>query len=211
MAFKKKSAEESTNALTGFLPENQLRVAFQPQFAASLPIEADADGIPIKGTALVIYQGIKHSSIDWNQDGVDKSVAKLAFVFAIKGVDGSFKNFPKKASYGWIVGNDLDKLINKLGGKVVLENLSQSDNELFGDDFGSITRLDLAGTWNSLEILRGKAYTAVVEKKLSKNNRYYHDLEISTITPRLNKDGEHIQAQKPADTDPNALLIDWNE
>lgn len=211
MAFKKKSSEESTNTLTGFLPENQMRTVFHPLFATSQPIETDEENIQIKGTALIIFQGTKHSTIDWVDNGEAKSAAKLAFVVAVRGTDGSFKNIGKKTSYSWIPGNDLDKIIRKLGGEPVLETVSQTDNELFGDDFGTITRLDLARTWESLESLRGKAYTAVMERKLSKKGAIYYDIDIASITARLGKDGNHIQAQKASDTNPDALVIDWED
>jgi len=209
MTLNKSNA--STAIQNGFLPENKMRVAFQPQFAASLPIEKDDDGTAIKGTALLIFQGTKHSTIDWIDNGVAKSAAKLAFVFAVRSIDGSFKNIGQKTSYGWVQGNDLDKMINKLGGEASLENLTQEDNELFGDDFGTITRIDFAATNESLESLRGKAYTAVLERKVSKKGAIYHEIDISSITPRLSKDGSHIQAQKPSETNPNAVLIDWED
>jgi hypothetical protein len=213
MTLNKSTATTNTaNAQNGFLPENKLRVAFQPQFATSQPIESDENGTPIKGTALLIYQGDKHSTIDWiDEKGVAQSVAKLAFVFAVRSIDGSFKNIGQKTSYGWVQGNDLDKMINKLGGKASLEKISHADNELFGDDFGTITRIDFAATNESLEALRGKAYTAVLERKVSNKGAIYHEIDISSITPRLGKDGSHIQAQKPSETNPNAVLIDWED
>lgn len=210
MSLSKSST--STNAQNGFLPENKMRVAFQPQFAASQPIESDQDGTPIKGTALLIYQGTKHSTIDWlDEKGIAQSVPKLAFVFAVRAIDGSFKNIGQKTSYGWVQGNDLDKMINKLGGQATLEKLSLEDNELFGDDFGTITRIDFAATNESLEALRGKAYTAVLERKISKKGAIYHEIDITSITARLGKDGSHIQAQKPSETNPNAVVIDWED
>lgn len=173
------------------------------------PQTENEKGQVVKGTALASFMGYKNSMIAWKDEaGSALEVPKLALVFAVKLSNGSFKNIPVKTNYAVAPGSNLESALIALGVTPEYQTVQQDpDDELFG----IITTLNREKLESDLEALKGLAYLVSVENKVSKNNRYYNDIDLKTLKPRLDKKGEH-QRIAPADKcDVSELKINFNE
>lgn len=191
------------------LPETRIRSVFQPLFNPNKEIIKDDNGRHLKGNALLIFQGWVNTVIEWNDDKGDKqSVAKLAIVFAVKSTDGTFKNIPLQTNYTYQPGNLLDLILKSLGIGDFLQQVVDDEED---EDFGTITVLDDDKIKASLEELRGLAYTADMKLITTKKGLQLYQILVSTIKPRLDKNKNHARKQNKEDTNPNAVVIDWEE
>lgn len=173
------------------------------------PQTKNEKGQVIKGTALAAFMGYKNSLIEWTDTkGIDRQQPKLALVFAVKLSNGSFKNLPVKTNYTVAPGTNLENALIALGVKPEYQTIQQDPND---DLFGTITTLNREKLESDLEALKGLAYLVTVENKISKNNRYYNDIDLGTLKPRLDKKGEH-QRIAPADKcDVSDVKINFND
>lgn len=207
----KASHKVSKNSKTSqsSLPETRIRSVFQPLFNVNKEIVKGADGRHIKGNALLIFQGFINSLIEWKDDkGNDQSVPKLAIVFAVKASDGTFKNIPLKTNYTYQPGNLLDRILKSLDIKDFLTQVVDDEED---EDFGTVTVLDDEKIKNALEELRGLAYTADMELVTTRKGQQLYQILVDTIKPRLDKNNNHSRKQQKEDTNPNAVVIDWEE
>jgi hypothetical protein len=191
------------------LPEIRIRSVFQPLFNPNKEIKKDNDGRHLKGTALLLFQGIVNSMNDWkDENGDKKEQAKLAFVFAVKSTDGTFKNIPVKTNYTYQPGNLLDLILKSLNITDFLKEVVDDEED---EDFGTITVLDEDKVKNAIEELRGLAYTADMEMFTSKRGQPLYQILVKTISPRLDKNNNHSRKQKKEETNPIAVTIDWED
>lgn len=186
--------------------------------AASVLYAADSKATPqtknekgqvIRGTALAVYVGYKNSIIEWtDENGVDRSVPKLALVFAVKLQNGSFKNIPVKTSYAVSPGTSLELALKAMGITPEYESIVQdAEDELFG----TITKLNREKLETDLSAIKGLGYLVEIESKVSKKGRYYLDIDLDTIQPRKDKKGQHQRVIEADKCDVSAMKINFNE
>ncbi len=191
------------------LSETRIRSVFQPLFNPNSHITKDADGREVKGTALLIFQGYLNSMIEWRDKVTQEPLSKekLALVFAVKASDKSFKNIPILTNYTYQPGNLLDLTLKSLGITDFIEQVVDDNEE--DTDFSIITVLDDAKIKDSLEELRGFAYTAEMELITTSKGMGIYQILVKTIKPRLDKDNNHWRRQTKEETNPSAVNIDW--
>lgn len=183
-------------------------ILYAPDSKAT-PQTKDEKGQVIRGTALAVYMGYKNSMIEWTDDnGKERSVPKLALIFAVKLQNGSFKNIPVKTSYAVSPGTSLDQALQSMGVTPEYEQIVQDkDDEMFG----TITKLKREKLESDLDALKGLAFLAEIESKISKKGRYYNDIDLDTILARKDKTGKHQRAVSADKCDVTAIKIDFNE
>ena len=173
------------------------------------PITNDEKGQAIRGTALAVYMGYKNSMIEWTEDnGKERSVPKLALIFAVKLQNGSFKNIPVKTSYAVSPGTSLEQALKAMGVTPEYEKIVQdADDEMFG----TITKLKREKLESNLDALKGLAFLVEIENKISKKGRYYNDIDLDTIQARKDKNDKHQRVVEADKCDVSAIKIDFNE
>lgn len=180
-----------------------------PQFPQTL----NERGQIIKGTALAAFVGYKHSSIDWkDSEGTERSVPKLALVFAVKLMNGSFKNIIVKTNYALAPGSNLEIQLKKLGVEPEYTKIVRdAEDTLFGTDI-KFTKENREKMKNDLSALRGLAYLVTVENKQNpKTSRYYNDILLDTLTPRLGKDKIQMRLLEADKCDVHSLKINFDD
>jgi len=173
------------------------------------PITNDEKGQPIRGTALAVYMGYQNSMIEWvDESGKERSVPKLALIFAVKLQNGSFKNIPVKTSYAVSPGTSLEQALKAMGVTPEYEKIVQDkDDEMFG----TITKLKREKLETDLDALKGLAFLTEIESKISKKGRYYNDIDLDTIQARKDKKGEHQRIVAADKCDVSAIKINFDE
>lgn len=163
----------------------------------------------IRGTALAVYMGYKNSMIEWvDETGTERSVPKLALVFAVKLQNGSFKNTIIKTSYAVSPGTSLEQALQAMGITPEYEQIIQDpDDEMFG----TIIKLNRDKLEDDLNSLKGLAFMAEIESKISKKGRYYNDIDLETIKARKDKTGKHIRVIAADKCDVSAIKINFYE
>lgn len=175
------------------------------------PITFNEKGRAIRGTALAVYMGYKNSSIDWTvyegDERQEKSVAKLALVFALRLTNGAFKNTVVKTNYAVAPGSNLEIALKALGIEPEYQTIVvDPDDELFGN----VTVLNTDKLKTDLEGVKGLAYLVEVENKLSKGKKYYNDIDLSTLHPHLDKEKNHKRLREPEQCDISSLKITFD-
>lgn len=173
------------------------------------PQTKDEKGQVIRGTALAVYMGYKNSMIEWTDDnGKERSVPKLALIFAVKLQNGSFKNIPVKTSYAVSPGTSLEQALKAMGVIPEYEKIVQDKND---EMFGTITKLKREKLEPDLDALKGLAFLTEIENKISKKGRYYNDIDLDTIQARKDKKGEHQRVVEADKCDVSAIKINFDE
>lgn len=210
LKMKRNESSNSASQVSTSIPSIDLAdiVLYAPD-SKEHPQTKNDKGQVIKGTALASFMGYKNSLIEWTDTkGIDRQQPKLALVFAVKLSNGSFKNIPIKTNYTVAPGSNLESALIALGVTPEYQTIQQDPDD---DLFGTITTLNREKLESGLEALKGLAYLVTVENKVSKNNRYYNDIDLETLKPRFDKKGEH-QRIAPADKcDVSELKINFND
>lgn len=166
-------------------------------------------GQVIMGTALVSFMGCKNSLIEWTDSkGIDRQQPKLALIFAVKLSNGSFKNIPVKTNYAVAPGSNLETALIALGVTPEYQTIQQDPDD---DLFGTITTLNSVKLESDLEAFKGLAYLVTVENKVSKNNRYYNEIYLESLKPRLDKTGGHQRVATADKCDVSEVKINFND
>ncbi|NEQ65387.1 MAG: hypothetical protein F6K21_07800 [Symploca sp. SIO2D2] len=175
-----------------------IEAGFIPLFNSKLPIEKDENGTPIKGTALMIYQGCMNSIIEWKDDkGEDKVQPVRKFVFAVKSSDGTYKCLDVTVNK-LLTGNLFDRLLKALGIEDYFESVDDDDE----DGFNQLAVLNQETIDTQQETLRGMAYTAELERVATKKGGKIYRIVVDSIKPLLDKEGSHKRKQLVEKTDP---------
>lgn len=173
------------------------------------PQTKNEKGQVIRGTALAVYMGYLNSMIEWvDESGTERSVPKLALVFAVKLQTGSFKNIPVKTSYAVSPGTSLEMALKAMGVEPQYETIVQDPED---EMFGTITKLNREKLESDLDGFKGLAFLVEIESKISKKGRYYNDIDLETIQPRKSKDGEQQRAVSADKCDVSAVKINFEE
>lgn len=183
--------------------------------SAQHPVTLNDKGRAIRGTALAVYMGYKNSSIDWvegdGEDATEKSVAKLALVFALRLTNGSYKNTVVKTNYAIAPGSQLDGALKGLGITPEYETIEVSpDHPLHGTMFGVSEVLNIEKLQADLETVKGLGFLVEVENKVSKGKKYYNDIDLSTLEPYLDKSANHMRLRKSEECDISSLKIKFD-
>jgi hypothetical protein len=183
-------------------------ILYAPE-SETTPQTKDEKGQVIRGTALAVYMGYKNSMIEWvDETGKERSVPKLALIFAVKLQNGSFKNIPVKTSYAVSPGTSLEQALKAMGVNPEYEKVVQDkDDEMFG----TITKLKREKLESDLDALKGLAFLTEIENKISKNGRYYSDIDLDTIQARKGKNDKHMRVVAANKCDVSAIKINFNE
>lgn len=183
-------------------------ILYAPE-SKNTPQTRNKKGQVIKGTALAVYMGYKNSMIEWTDDnGEERSVPKLALIFAVKLQNGSFKNIAVKTSYAVSPGTSLEQALKAMGVTPEYEKIVQdADDEMFG----TITKLKREKLESDLDALKGLAFLTEIESKISKKRRYYNDIDLDTIQARKDKDGKHQRIVAADKCDVSAIKINFDE
>ncbi|NER98120.1 MAG: hypothetical protein F6J86_30540 [Symploca sp. SIO1B1] len=175
-----------------------IETGFTPLFNSKLPIDKDEDGTPVKGTALLIYQGSMNSIIEWKDDkGEEKVQPVRKFVFAVKSSDGTYKCLDITVSK-LLPGNLFSRLLEALGIVDYFETTTDDDE----DGFNNITTLNQEAIDTQQETLRGLGYTAELERIQTKKGMWIYRVVVDSIKPLLDKEGNHKRKQPVEKTDP---------
>ena len=183
-------------------------ILYAPESKAT-PQTKNEKGQTIRGTALAVYMGYQNSMIEWfDESGKERSVPKLALIFAVKLQNGSFKNIPVKTSYAVSAGTSLEQALKAMGITPEYEEIIQdADDEMFG----TITKLKREKLESDLDALKGLAFLAEIESKISKKGRYYNDIDLDTVQARKDKKGEHQRIVDADKCDVSAIKINFDE
>ncbi|NER25656.1 MAG: hypothetical protein F6J96_34185 [Symploca sp. SIO1C2] len=175
-----------------------IEAGFIPLFNSKVSIEKDENGTPVKGTALMIYQGYMNSIIEWKDDkGEDKAKPIKKFVFAIKATDGTYKCLDVTVNK-LLHGNLFDRLLKGLG----IEDYFESTDDDDEDGFNQLTVLNQETIDTQQETLRGMAYTAELERVATKKGGKIYQIVVDSIKPLLDKEGNHKRKLPVEKTDP---------
>lgn len=175
-----------------------IETGFIPLFNSKLPIEKDDNGTPVKGTALMIYQGCMNSIIEWKDvNGMEKIQPVRKFVFAVKSPDGTYKCLDVTVNK-LLTGNLFDRLLNALGIEDYFESADDDDE----DGFNQLTVLNQETIDTQQEALRGMAYTAELKRVATKKGGKIYQIVVDSIKPLLDKEGNHKRKQPVERTDP---------
>ncbi|NER46978.1 MAG: hypothetical protein F6J92_09810 [Symploca sp. SIO1A3] len=192
MATKKmkNTAKESSLGL--------IETGFIPLFNSKLPIEKDENGTPVKGTALMIYQGSMNSILEWKDDkGEEKVQPVRQFIFAVKSSDGTYKCLDVTVRK-LLPGNLFSRLLEALEIVDYFETTTDDDE----DGFNQLTVLNQEAIDTQQEALRGLGYTAELERVATKKGGKIYQIVVDSIKPLLDKDGTHKRKQPVEKTDP---------
>ena len=125
----------NSNTMTSAIPSIDYAdlIQYAPH-SEEYPQKTNDKGQVIRGTALASYMGYKHSMIEWkDKNGDEQQVPKLALIFAIRLVNGSFKLIPAKLAYACFPGSNLEIALKAIGVTPEYETIvTDKDDELFG-------------------------------------------------------------------------------
>lgn len=208
--MKRNNSANNNQTVSSVIPDIDVAgsILYAPE-SETTPQTKDEKGQVIRGTALAVYMGYKNSMIEWvDETGKERSVPKLALIFAVKLQNGSFKNIPVKTSYAVSPGTSLEQALKAMGVNPEYEKVVQDkDDEMFG----TITKLKREKLESDLNALKGLAFLTEIESKISKNGRYYNDIDLDTIQARKGKDDKPMRVVAANKCDVSAIKINFNE
>ena len=152
--MQRNKSENNTQNQSSVIPDIDVAasILYAPE-SKTTPQTKNDKGQVIRGTALAVYMGYKNSKIEWfDEAGKERSVPKLALIFAVKLQNGSFKNIPVKTSYAVSPGTSLEQALKAMGDTPEYEKIVQDKDDKM---FGTITKLKRDKLESELEELKG--------------------------------------------------------
>ncbi len=202
MATRNSKSASNKNTKSAKSEIMNVQSSFMPLFNSKLPIQYDDAGIPIRGTALLIYQGMTNSIIEWEKNGNFQEKPIKKFVFAVKATSGQWQAIDISCSK-WNEGNLFDRLIKSLGATDYINHLSDGDE----DGFDLIQEFDFAKVHEQIEEMRGIQFTAEMSRFETKRGGKLYRIEVDTLKPLLSPEGELKRRQAIDETNPNQKTI----
>ncbi|MEM7726045.1 MAG: hypothetical protein AAF208_06685 [Cyanobacteria bacterium P01_A01_bin.45] len=173
---------------------------FVPQFDSSKALEI-VDELPVKGTGMLIYQGLNLQQRTVRETGEIVNIP--VFVFGVLSQDNNFKNI------GVNINTKTLKLFFKALGlevpKVTSDTrFAKAAKEIKGlKAFATTTTVDKRQALDMLSDYLGKVFTSVLERRVSNYGKPYYSILIDSLAPLFNGD-EIYQGMEPDDCDPTA-------
>ncbi|MEM6399133.1 MAG: hypothetical protein AAF757_02715 [Cyanobacteria bacterium P01_D01_bin.116] len=184
---------------------SQAQGGFVPQFDDSKELIQE-NGLPIKGTAILVFQGLTMRTVTVYETG--EIISFPTMVFACLSDQGNFRNIPTSVNR-----KTLELLFNAFGLELpiiksenALAKLSKSVKALKA--YSTKTKLDTEKALEMVEPLRGLAYTGVMERKVGKSGKPYFSLDVVTVDAVNDDKNNPLRFQPIEETDPNAVELD---
>jgi hypothetical protein len=178
---------------------------FVPFFSTKLPVEKDEKDIPVKGTALLIYQGTLTVLISRIiENGSIKNIYAKNHIFACKTSSQEWRNIAIETTK-YVPGSWLDCFLKAMNIKGYLETCVDENEEEAGFDKGFTFSDYVVDT--CLKNLRGFSYTAVMELVQNQSGVSKYRVVVSTLKPVLNVNGEHRQRMSASLCRPDVVAI----
>ncbi|MEM7580530.1 MAG: hypothetical protein AAF316_11930 [Cyanobacteria bacterium P01_A01_bin.80] len=184
---------------------SQAQGGFVPQFDDSKELIQE-NGLPIKGTAILVFQGLTMRTVTVYETG--EIISFPTMVFACLSDQGNFRNIPTSVNR-----KTLELLFNAFGLELpiiksenALAKLSKSVKALKA--YSTKTKLDTEKALEMVEPLRGLAYTGVMERKVGKSGKPYFSLDVVTVNAVNDDKNNPLRFQPIEETDPNAVELD---
>jgi len=195
------TVNDQQNSATEELAKTE--IGFIPLFNSNKPIEKDENGTPIKGLALLIYQGFSISPIIWTDgNGIEQIRNAKKHVFAVKANDLTWKCIDITVGK-YNPGNLYDRFLSAMKITDFMDSVTDKDEdgwgkgECFNDD--AVTE--------QLTQLRGLTYTATLERITTKKGVKVYQINVDSLQPLLDTSGTHKRRQAITETDPHAKTI----
>ena len=184
---------------------SQAQGGFIPAFDDSKE-HIQENGLPIKGTAILVFQGLTMRTVTVYETG--EIISFPTMVFACLSDQGNFRNIPTSVNR-----KTLELLFNAFGLELpiiksenALAKLSKSVKALKA--YSTKTKLDTEKALEMVEPLRGLAYTGVMERKVGKSGKPYFSLDVVTVDAVNDDKNNPLRFQPIEETDPNAVELD---